>query len=104
MWQTMWLPDLRNRHPVRYLAIVEALAEAIARGALRPGDRLPTHRELAWRPMARASCPTRSTAPPAPPRPGWWCWCRRCRTRPGRRWARPTSRRWPKSPANAASR
>jgi len=45
----MWLPDLTDRDPVRYLAIVEALAEAITDGALRPGDRLPTHRDLAWR-------------------------------------------------------
>ncbi len=44
----MWIPDLDGRNPVRYLAIVEALAEAIAGGALRPGDRLPTHRDLAW--------------------------------------------------------
>ncbi|NEX00204.1 GntR family transcriptional regulator, partial [Rhodopseudomonas sp. BR0G17] len=44
----MWIPDITGRHPVRYVAIVEALAEAIATGALRPGDRLPTHRELAW--------------------------------------------------------
>jgi len=56
----MWVPDLRNRHPVRYLAIVEALAEAIARGALRPGDRLPTHRELAWRLGVNVSTVTRA--------------------------------------------
>ncbi|WP_245290526.1 PLP-dependent aminotransferase family protein [Rhodopseudomonas sp. AAP120] len=46
--QTMWTPDLTGRNPTRYVAIVEALAEAIATGALRPGDRLPTHRDLAW--------------------------------------------------------
>ena len=30
-------------------AIAVALGEAIARGELRPGDRLPTHRDLAQR-------------------------------------------------------
>jgi DNA-binding transcriptional MocR family regulator len=45
----MWLPDLRGRSSTKYVALVEALAEAIERGELRPGDRLPTHRELAWR-------------------------------------------------------
>ncbi|WP_395674778.1 PLP-dependent aminotransferase family protein [Inquilinus sp.] len=45
----MWVPSLEGRSPVRYLAIVEALADAIAAGDLRPGERLPTHRELAWR-------------------------------------------------------
>lgn len=50
VWQTrMWVPSLERRGPVRYLAIVEALAEAIATGDLRPGERLPTHRDLAWR-------------------------------------------------------
>ncbi|OWJ67487.1 PLP-dependent aminotransferase family protein [Inquilinus limosus] len=45
----MWVPSLDGRSPVRYLAIVEALADAIAAGDLRPGERLPTHRDLAWR-------------------------------------------------------
>lgn len=45
----MWTPELAGRNPVRYLAIVEALAGDIARGGLRPGERLPTHRALAWR-------------------------------------------------------
>ncbi len=45
----MWAPDLAGRNPVRYLAIVQALADDIARGGLRPGERLPTHRALAWR-------------------------------------------------------
>jgi len=56
----MWLPDLEGRHPVRYLGIVEALAEAIARGELRPGDRLPTHRDLAWRLGVNVSTVTRA--------------------------------------------
>ncbi|MGO1073958.1 aminotransferase-like domain-containing protein [Inquilinus sp. CA228] len=45
----MWVPSLEGRSPVRYLAIVEALADAIAAGDLRPGERLPTHRDLAWK-------------------------------------------------------
>ena len=45
----MWTPDLTGRNPVRYLALVEALAEAIRKGELPPGTRLPTHRDLAWR-------------------------------------------------------
>ncbi len=45
----MWTPTLSGRNPVRYLALVEALAEAIEAGALAPGTRLPTHRDLAWR-------------------------------------------------------
>jgi hypothetical protein len=32
VWPTMWLPDLTGRDPVRYLAVVEALADAIAAG------------------------------------------------------------------------
>lgn len=45
----MWTPDLTGRGPVKYLAIVEALSQDIADGRLRAGDRLPTHRDLAWR-------------------------------------------------------
>lgn len=45
----MWTPDLYERGEVKYLALVNAMSEAIASGALRPGDRLPTHRDLAWR-------------------------------------------------------
>ncbi|MBL8688708.1 MAG: PLP-dependent aminotransferase family protein [Rhodospirillaceae bacterium] len=46
---TNWTPDLDVRPGPRYLAIAVALGEAIARGELRPGDRLPTHRDLAQR-------------------------------------------------------
>lgn len=45
----MWLPDLELQRGPRYLAIVEALNEDISRGALSPGERLPTHRDLARR-------------------------------------------------------
>ena len=44
-----WLPDITERPGPRYRAIVDALAEAIRAGALRPGDRLPPQRELVWR-------------------------------------------------------
>lgn len=44
-----WTPDLSGRNRVKYLALVEAIAEAVAAGDLKPGDRLPTHRDLAWR-------------------------------------------------------
>ncbi|WP_299439659.1 PLP-dependent aminotransferase family protein [uncultured Rhodospira sp.] len=43
----IWVPDLTGRRGPAYLAIVEALAEDIAAGALAPGARLPPHRELA---------------------------------------------------------
>jgi DNA-binding transcriptional MocR family regulator len=46
---TMWRPRLEGRGGPRYLAIVEALAEELAAGALQQGTRLPTHRELAER-------------------------------------------------------
>lgn len=44
---TIWRPDLRSRSGPRYLAIAEALAEDIFQGVLKPGTRLPTHRDLA---------------------------------------------------------
>lgn len=46
---TDWLPDLAHRNGPRYRAIADAMADAIRGGALRPGARLPTHRDLAWR-------------------------------------------------------
>jgi DNA-binding transcriptional MocR family regulator len=46
---TMWQPRLSGRDGPRYLAIAEALAEAVASGALSADSRLPTHRELAER-------------------------------------------------------
>lgn len=41
-----WLPDL-SRSGVKYQAIVDALAAAVAAGELRPGERLPPQRDLA---------------------------------------------------------
>ncbi len=43
----VWIPDISGKGGPIYLAIVDAMAEAIAAGGLRPGDRLPTHRALA---------------------------------------------------------
>ncbi len=43
---TIWSPALDEAGPV-YLAITRALESDIAGGRLRPGDRLPTHRDLA---------------------------------------------------------
>jgi DNA-binding transcriptional MocR family regulator len=44
---TNWIPELDPAQP-RYLAIADALAADIVAGRLKPGDRLPTHRDLAW--------------------------------------------------------
>ena len=46
---TSWQPDLASRAGPRYRAIAEALAADVRAGALPPGTRLPTHRDLAWR-------------------------------------------------------
>lgn len=44
---TIWRPDLDSRKGPRYRAIADALADDIEAGDLAPGDRLPTHRDLA---------------------------------------------------------
>ncbi len=46
---TTWTPDLASRSGPRYLAIADALASDVASGRFHSGDRLPTHRDLAWR-------------------------------------------------------
>ena len=46
---TIWQPDLGQPSGPRYLAIVDALAADLDAGRLRDGDRLPTHRDLAYR-------------------------------------------------------
>lgn len=43
----MWAPDLSSFNSPAYKAIAEAIAQAIASGALKSGERLPTHRSLA---------------------------------------------------------
>jgi DNA-binding transcriptional MocR family regulator len=45
----MWVPDIQGRPGPLYLLIADALAEDARSGRLRPGSRLPTHRELAER-------------------------------------------------------
>ena len=44
---TMWTPNLSVYRGPRYLAIVQAIAEDVARGELKAGEQMPTHRELA---------------------------------------------------------
>src|SRR6185369_12778242 len=46
---TNWTPDLSHRGGPRYRAIADALAAGLQNGELKPGDRLPTHRDLAYR-------------------------------------------------------
>jgi DNA-binding transcriptional MocR family regulator len=45
---TNWTPSLEEVTGPRYLAIADALARDIGAGRLKAGDRLPTHRDLAW--------------------------------------------------------
>lgn len=45
----MWVPDYKTKPGRIYVAIADAMADDVTTGKLRPGDRLPTHRELAWR-------------------------------------------------------
>ncbi|HYP53349.1 MAG TPA: PLP-dependent aminotransferase family protein [Pyrinomonadaceae bacterium] len=44
---TIWSPDIQKRGGPRSQAIADALLEDIETGRLKPGARLPTHRELA---------------------------------------------------------
>jgi DNA-binding transcriptional MocR family regulator len=46
---TSWYPDLDKRSGPRYLALADAITDAITRGELAPGERLPTHRDLAYK-------------------------------------------------------
>jgi DNA-binding transcriptional MocR family regulator len=46
---TKWLPDISGLPGPRYVAIAECMAADVQAGRLRPGDRLPTHRDLAWK-------------------------------------------------------
>jgi DNA-binding transcriptional MocR family regulator len=45
---TIWTPTLIQGKPI-YLAIADAMADAIKFGTLRAGEKLPPHRDLAWR-------------------------------------------------------
>ncbi|WP_339475500.1 aminotransferase-like domain-containing protein [Pseudomonas sp. RL_5y_Pfl2_69] len=44
----MWIPTLNDTDQPRYLALVDAITQAIACGELQPGARLPPQRRLAW--------------------------------------------------------
>ncbi len=43
----MWLPNLEGRGAPKYRAIADAIDEDVKNGTLRPGARLPPHRDLA---------------------------------------------------------
>lgn len=45
---TQWKPDINHRKGPRYLAIAEAIGEAVRTGALLENEQLPTHRDLAY--------------------------------------------------------
>lgn len=46
---SFWIPQLEGRKGPVYRVIVEAMAEDIAQGRLKAGDRLPPHRDLSWK-------------------------------------------------------
>jgi DNA-binding transcriptional MocR family regulator len=46
---TSWTPNLQDRNGPLYVAIANQLASDFNAGTLKPGDRLPTHRDLAWK-------------------------------------------------------
>ena len=46
---TIWLPNLEGRTGPRYQAIASAIVEAIEKGELPQGTRLPPQRDLAWK-------------------------------------------------------
>jgi DNA-binding transcriptional MocR family regulator len=57
-----WTPDLSGREGTKAMAITDAIAEDITAGRLKPGDRLPPHRELAYRLGVSVGTVTRSYA------------------------------------------
>jgi DNA-binding transcriptional MocR family regulator len=46
---TIWSPSIPSDADPKYLALVDALADDVHSGRLKPGDQLPTHRDLANR-------------------------------------------------------
>jgi DNA-binding transcriptional MocR family regulator len=58
---TIWLPRLATDRP-RYIAIAEAIRDDVDRGVLKPGERLPTHRDLAYRLKVTTGTVTRAYA------------------------------------------
>lgn len=59
---TIWSPDLSQFRGPRYVAIAEALATDVAAGRLKAGERLPTHRDLAWNLKVTVGTVTRAYA------------------------------------------
>lgn len=45
---SQWMPQIEDRKGPRYLAIADAIGEAIRQGELKPEERLPTHRDMAY--------------------------------------------------------
>ena len=45
---TIWPPDRTRLSRPAYRALAQALIQAIDAGEVKPGDRLPTHRDLAY--------------------------------------------------------
>jgi DNA-binding transcriptional MocR family regulator len=45
---TTWIPDPATLTRPVYRSLAQSIVAAVEGGRLRPGDRLPTHRELAW--------------------------------------------------------
>ncbi len=45
---TIWQPNIHERSGPKYLAIADAVGEAISDGHLSPGDKLPPQRDLAY--------------------------------------------------------
>ncbi len=72
---TNWQPNLDGRSGPRYVAIADALAAEVAAGRFKPGERLPTHRDLAWRLGVTVGTVSRAYAEAAPtPRPSGAAW------------------------------
>jgi DNA-binding transcriptional MocR family regulator len=46
---TIWIPNIQEAAGPKYAAIADSIGSAIARGELKQGDRLPPHRDLAYR-------------------------------------------------------
>jgi DNA-binding transcriptional MocR family regulator len=46
---TSWIPDLSGQDGLQYERLADAIAEAVRRGELAPGAKLPPQRDLAWK-------------------------------------------------------
>lgn len=45
----MWMPEIEEKPGPRYQAIADDIADSVVNGRLKPGDRLPPQRDLAWK-------------------------------------------------------